>query len=57
MEYLIKTYTNEWETVLDFTMWSWTTWVACKNLNRKFIGIELDNNYYNIAKERILINN
>jgi len=56
MEYLIKTYTNEWETVLDFTMWSWTTWVACKNLNRDFIGIELDENYFNIAKERILNN-
>ena len=53
MEYLIKTYTNESETVLDFTMGSGTTGVACKNLNRKFIGIELDENYFNIAKERI----
>lgn len=53
MEYLIKTYTNEWETVLDFTMWSWTTWVACKNTGRKFIWIELDETYFNIAKERI----
>jgi len=53
MEYLIKTYTNEWETVLDFTMWSWTTWVACKNTNRKAIWIELDENYFQIAKERI----
>ena len=53
MEYLIKTYTNEGETVLDFTMGSGTTGVACKNLNRKFIGIELDENYFNIAKERI----
>ena len=53
MEYLIKTYTNEYETVLDFTMGSGTTGVACKNLNRKFIGIELDETYYNIAKERI----
>ncbi|MCP3698964.1 MAG: site-specific DNA-methyltransferase, partial [Aliivibrio sp.] len=53
MEYLIKTYTNENETVLDFTMGSGTTGVACKNLNRKFIGIELDENYFNIAKERI----
>jgi len=53
MEYLIKTYTNENETVLDFTMGSGTTGVACKNLNRKIIGIELDENYFNIAKERI----
>ena len=53
MEYLIKTYTNECETVLDFTMGSGSTGVACKNLNRKFIGIELDENYFNIAKERI----
>ncbi len=53
MEYLIKTYTNEGETVLDFTMGSGTTGVACKNLNRKFIGIELDEKYFNIAKERI----
>ena len=53
MEYLIKTYTNENETVLDFTMGSGTTGVACRNLNRNFIGIELDETYYNIAKERI----
>jgi len=53
MEYLIKTYTNENETVLDFTMGSGTTGVACKNLNRKFIGIELDENYFNIATNRI----
>jgi site-specific DNA-methyltransferase (adenine-specific) len=53
MEYLIKTYTNESETVLDFTMGSGTTGVAAKNLNRKFIGIELDENYFQIAKERI----
>ncbi len=53
MEYLIKTYTNESETVLDFTMGSGTTGVACKNLNRNFIGIELDKTYYNIAKQRI----
>jgi len=53
MEYLIKTYTNETETVLDFTMGSGTTGVACKNLNRSFIGIELDETYFNIAKERI----
>lgn len=53
MEYLLKTYTNQGETVLDFTMGSGTTGVACKNLNRKFIGIEMDDNYFRIAKERI----
>jgi len=53
MEYLIKTYTNEGETVLDFTMGSGTTGVACKNTNRKFIGIEMDDNYFKIAQERI----
>jgi site-specific DNA-methyltransferase (adenine-specific) len=57
MEYLIKTYTNEGETVLDFTIGSGTTGVASRNLNRKFIGIELDENYFNIAKERILGDN
>ena len=55
MEYLIKTYTNEGETVLDFTAGSFTTGVACKNLNRKFIGIELDDHYFEIGKIRILI--
>ena len=53
MEYLIKTYTNENELVLDFTMGSGSTGVACINTNRKFIGIELDENYFNIAKDRI----
>jgi site-specific DNA-methyltransferase (adenine-specific) len=53
MEYLIKTYTNEGETVLDFTMGSGTTGVACKNLNRDFIGIEKDEKYFEIAKKRI----
>ena len=53
MEYLIKTYTNENELVLDFTMGSGTTGVACKNLNRNFIGIELDNKYFEIAEGRI----
>ena len=53
MEYLIKTYTNEGETVLDFTMGSGTTGVACKNLNRNFIGIELEKDYYEIAEKRI----
>jgi site-specific DNA-methyltransferase (adenine-specific) len=53
MEYLIKTYTNEGETVLDFTMGSGTTGVACKNLGRDFIGIEMDDKYFDIAKKRI----
>lgn len=53
LEYLIKTYTNENDTVLDFTMGSGTTGVACKNLNRNFIGIELDEKYFEIAKQRI----
>ena len=53
MEYLIKTYTNENETVLDFTMGSGTTGVAAKNLNRKFIGIEKNEKYFEIAKQRI----
>jgi len=53
MEYLIKTYTNENETVLDFTMGSGSTGVACNNTNRNFIGIEQDKNYFNIASERI----
>jgi site-specific DNA-methyltransferase (adenine-specific) len=53
MEYLIKTYTNEGDVVLDFAMGSGTTGCAAKNLNRKFTGIELDENYFNIAKNRI----
>ena len=53
LEYLIRTYTNESETVLDFTMGSGSTGVAAKNLNRSFIGIELDEKYFQIAKERI----
>lgn len=53
MEYLIKTYTNEGETVLDFTMGSGTTGVACVNTGRKFIGIELDQGYFDIARQRI----
>jgi site-specific DNA-methyltransferase (adenine-specific) len=53
MEYLISTYTNEGETVLDFTMGSGSTGVAAKNTNRNFIGIEMDENYFNIAKQRI----
>ena len=53
MEYLIKTYTNENETVLDFTFGSGTTGVACVNTNRKFIGIEMDDNYFDIGSKRI----
>ena len=52
-EYLIKTYTNEGDTVLDNVMGSGTTGVACKNLNRNFIGMELDKEYFEIAKKRI----
>ena len=53
LEYLIKTYTNEGEVVLDNTMGSGSTGVACVNTNRNFIGIELNEEYFNIAKERI----
>lgn len=53
LEYLIKTYTNENETVLDNCMGSGSTGVACVNTNRKFIGIELDENYFNIACNRV----
>tara|TARA_R110000787_G_scaffold5045_1_gene18823 strand:- start:46 stop:765 length:720 start_codon:yes stop_codon:yes gene_type:complete len=53
MEYLIKTYTKENETVLDFTMGSGSTGVAAKNLNRNFIGIEQDQKYFKIAEQRI----
>ena len=51
LEYLIKTYTNENDTVLDFTMGSGSTGVACKNLNREFIGIELDKTYFDMASK------
>jgi DNA modification methylase len=53
VEYLIKTYTNEGETVLDFACGSGTTGVACVNTGRKFIGIELDQGYFDIATQRI----
>ena len=53
MEYLIKTYTNENETILDFTAGSFTTGVACQNTNRQFIGIELDEAYFEIGKKRL----
>lgn len=54
LEYLIKTYTIEGETVLDFTMGSGSTGVACVNTDRKFVGIELDANYFGIASKRVL---
>lgn len=54
LEYLIKTYTNEGEVVLDNCMGSGSTGVACINTNRSFIGIEKDTNYFNIAQKRIL---
>ena len=53
MEWLIRTYTNEGDVVLDNTMGSGTTGVACKNTNRKFIGMEQDTDYYNITKKRL----
>ena len=53
LEWLIKSYTNENEIVLDNTMGSGSTGVACVNTNRDFIGIELDKDYFNIAKQRI----
>ena len=53
LEYLISTYTSTGETVLDFTMGSGTTGVACANLGRKFIGIEINEDYFNISVERI----
>ena len=53
IEYLIKTYTQEWETVLDFTIGSWTTAIAALNTNRNYIGFEMDKWYFDIAQERI----
>jgi DNA modification methylase len=53
IEYLIKIHTNENDVVLDPFMGSGTTGVACMNLNRRFMGIELDESYFNIAKNRI----
>lgn len=53
LEYLIKTYTNEGDTVLDFTMGSGSTGVACVSTNRNFIGIEMDDKYFGIANDRI----
>ena len=53
LEWLIKTYTNEGDIVLDNAMGSGSTGVACMNVNRKFIGIELEEKYYHIASERL----
>ena len=53
LEYLIKTYTNEGETVLDFTFGSCSTGVACLNTNRKFIGVEMNEEYFNIGVKRM----
>lgn len=53
LEYLIRTYTLEGETVLDNCMGSGSTGVACVNTNRKFVGIELEEKYFNISKQRI----
>ncbi|MBQ7524199.1 MAG: site-specific DNA-methyltransferase, partial [Alphaproteobacteria bacterium] len=56
MEYLVQTFTNEGDTVLDFAMGSGSTGVACQNTNRNFIGIELDNRYFDIAEKRMADN-
>ena len=53
LEDLIKTYSNEGNTVLDFTMGSGSTGVACLNTNRRFVGVEMDEKYFDIAKDRI----
>ena len=53
LEYLIKTYTREGDVVFDNCMGSGSTGVACKNTNRRFVGIELDDNYFNMAESRI----
>lgn len=55
MEYLVKTYTNKNDVILDHTMGSGSTGVACQNLNRKFIGIEKNKEYFNIAKDRLKV--
>ena len=53
IEYLIRTYTDEGDLVLDFTIGSGTTAIACINTNRRYIGFELDDNYYKLAKDRV----
>ena len=56
IEKYITNSSNEWEVILDPFMWSWTTWIACKNLNRWFIWIELNKEYFKVAENRILNN-
>ena len=53
MDYLVRTYTNQGDTILDFVMGSGTTGVACSNLGRNFIGIEKESKYFEIAKGRL----
>ena len=53
IEYLIKTYTKEGDTILDFTAGSFSTLIACQNTNRNGIGIEMDENYFDIGVERV----
>ena len=53
MDYLVKTFSNDGDVVLDFCMGSGTTGVACANNNRKFIGIELDEKYFDVAHKRV----
>lgn len=53
MSIMVRNSTSSWDIVLDPFMWVWATCVACKKLNRKCIGIEIDEQYYNIAKDRI----
>ena len=53
IEYLIKTYSNEWETILDFTAGSGTTWVACKNTNRNYVLVEKEEKYCSIIRKRL----
>ena len=53
IERLIKISSNEWDTVLDCYLWSWTTAVACKKLNRNFIGIEINPEYVELAESRL----
>ena len=55
VEKIIRNSSKEWDLVLDCFLGSWTTWVACRNLNRDFIWIELDETYFNIAKDRIWV--
>ena len=53
LEKFTKWLSKKWDIILDCFMWSWSLWITCKNLDRKFIWIELDENYFNIAKDRI----